>query len=213
MDNWLNSAFYSIDFGAFNAVNALAQVADGVLRPICELMAILGKSGIFFVVLSVIFLLFKRTRKTGLCMLFAIAIGGILTNVIIKNAVHRERPYTVSELKDFWAFVGSHVEGEYSFPSGHATVTTAAMTAIFLTCNKKWSWLGGIFVLIMAFSRIYLIVHYLTDVFAGILLGVCACLLARLINTIIYAIIEKNRDKKFCSFVLNADVLNLFKNA
>ena len=54
----------------------------------------------------------------------------------------------------------------------------AAMTAIFLTCNKKYSWLGFLFVLLMGFSRNYLMVHYPSDVVAGMLVGLVSALLA-----------------------------------
>ena len=159
MADWLNTVFHAFDSGAFNFANSLAQVAGGFFTPLSKVIAVLGKGGIFFILLSIALMLFRKTRKTGFTMLLAIGVGALFTNVIIKNAVARPRPYTVDEFKDIWAFVGSNIESEFSFPSGHATVTMTSMMALFLTTNKKWSWLGFVFALIVGFTRIYLVVH------------------------------------------------------
>jgi undecaprenyl-diphosphatase len=211
MADWLNTVFYALDSGAFSFTNSLAQVMGGFLTPLSQVMAMLGKGGIFFIVLSIALMLFRKTRKTGFTMLLAIGVGALFTNVIIKNAVARPRPYTVDEFKNIWAFVGSHTESEFSFPSGHATVTTTAMMALFLTTNKKWSWLGFVFALIVGFTRVYLVVHYFTDVLAGFIVGAVSGTIAYFLSKWIYKIISNNQEKKFCSFVLGADLINLFK--
>ena len=211
MADWLNTVFYALDKGAFGATNSLAQMASGFFTPLSQVIAVLGKGGIFFIILSVALMLFRKTRKTGFTMLLAIGVGALFTNVIIKNAVARPRPYTVNEFQDFWAFVGSHTESEYSFPSGHATVTMTSMMALFLTTNKKWSWLGFVFALMVGFTRVYLVVHYCTDVLAGLIVGSVAGTIAYFLSKWIYKIVSNNQEKKFCSFVLSADLINLFK--
>ena len=70
--------------------------------------------------------------------------------------------------------LGSHTESDKSFPSGHTTAAFSAMTAIFLVGNKRVSWLAFLFGILMGISRIYLGVHYASDVLGGILVGLIA---------------------------------------
>ena len=187
MSEWLNTTFNGLDGAVFNFTHNLAIKAGGFFTPLSLICAVLGKGGVAFLVLGAILLLFSKTRKAGLCVLLAIGIGALLTNVIIKNAVARPRPYLANDLyKDFWEFVGGKTESEYSFPSGHTTVAMTSMTALFLTLNKKFSWAGFLVVIIMAFSRIYLTVHYFTDIIGGIIVGGIAGTLAYLLCKLIF---------------------------
>ncbi len=211
MANWLNSTFYSFDNSVFNFMNNFALKAGGFFTPFFKVVSFFGESGIFFIALSLVFILFKKTRRFGFGMLLAVGVGALFTNVIIKNAVARPRPFTRDEYKGFWLLVSGKEQSEYSFPSGHTTVTTTSMTFMFLHCNKKWSWVGFIAVFLMAFSRVYLIVHYTTDVIGGMIVGGTAGTIAYFLNKLIYKYLEKYGYKKFCHFALNADIIDLFK--
>lgn len=212
MSNWLNTTFYQFDFAVAKAFNALAQGASGIFTPIADLLALLGKGGIFLLVLAVVLSLFKKTRKGGFCMLLAIGIGALFTNVFIKNFVARPRPYQASEeFRAFWEFVGAKTESEYSFPSGHMTVATTSMMALFLCFNKKWSFLGFIYALLTGASRIYLGVHYCTDVIGGMIIGLIAGTLAYLVIRWLFNLLERKREVKFCSSLLNFSIVNLFR--
>ena len=208
MANWLNTAFYNFDRAFFFGVNSLAKTAGSFFTPFCEFISFFGKGGIFLIILSIVLMLFKNSRRAGATMLLAIGVGALFTNVILKNVIARPRPYTTAEYNGFWQTAGAHTEKELSFPSGHATVATASMTALFLTLNKKWSSLCFLFTLFTAFARVYLVVHYATDVIAGILVGAGAAVIA-------YFIVKKlfnffgSKENKACAFILNADVLNL----
>ena len=211
MAEWLDSTFYSFDFTIAKAFNGAARALGGFLTPFSELLAVLGKGGIFLLLLGVLLMLFKNTRRGGLCVLLAIGVGALFTNVAIKNLVARARPYQASqEFREFWQAVGAHVESEYSFPSGHMTVTATSMTAVFLCFNKKWSWIGYVYALLTGLSRIYLGVHYATDVIGGIIVGVAAGTVAYFLVKAIYKSINKNADNKFCKGFLNFSVLDLF---
>jgi undecaprenyl-diphosphatase len=192
-------------------MHGLAKSAGSFFTPFFKIVSFFGEGGIFFIVLSILLALFRKTRRFGLTMLFSIGVGALFTNIIIKNVVARPRPYTNSEYTGFWQFVGGVVESEYSFPSGHTTATTASMMALFICCNKKWSWTSFVFALLMALSRVYLIVHYTTDVIAGLVIGLVAGVIAYFIIKLVYKVIDKNKDKRFFNFVLNADILDLFK--
>lgn len=126
---------------------------------------------------------FKKTRKLGICILISLAIGAIFTSLFLKNAIGRHRPYLsgVDEYYNWWKYVGGLQYKEFSFPSGHTTATMAVMMCIFLTCNKKYSWLVFIFVALMGLSRNYFMVHYPTDILGGIMVGGISALISYLI--------------------------------
>ena len=179
MAEWLNVTFFNFDFSVAKAFNVLAERFGDVLTPFSELLALLG-------------------------------IGAIITNVAIKNIVARPRPYQeLDSFRLFWMSVGSHVESEYSFPSGHATVSFTSMTAVYLCFNKKWSWLGYVYAILTGLSRIYLVVHYATDVIGGCLVGILAGNSAYFFTKGIYKLLEKGKDKAFCKKFLEFSVCDL----
>ncbi len=211
MAEWLNNTFASFDGAVFNFMNNMAIKAGGFFTPFMKFVSFFGEAGIFFIVLSLVLMLFRKTRRYGIGMLLAIGVGALFTNLIIKKAVARPRPYTVDEYKGFWQFISGKEHSEYSFPSGHTTVTMTTMTFVFLQGNKKFSWLSFVAVIFMAFSRVYLIVHYTTDVIGGMLVGGITGAIAYFLTKLIYHYIDKYEEKKFCSFILNADLLDLFR--
>ena len=162
-----------------------------------------------FLVAGVIFLLFRKTRKAGLAVLLAVGIGALFTNLILKPAVARPRPYTTSEeFNAIWEQAGAHSEKEYSFPSGHTNVAMTAITAMFLCFNKKWSWSLYFFVIVMGFSRMYLAVHYFTDVIGGVIVGGVSGVVAYFVTLVLYKLIQKHKEKAFCKFWLEFDTLD-----
>lgn len=209
---WLNTTFHGLDTWAFTLCNNLNKVAGGIISPLCEVCAFLGKGGWFFIALGVVLLLFRKTRKAGVSMLFAMLVGLILTNLMLKPLVSRDRPFTNPEYFEFWGDAGFHFENSKSFPSGHTNVAMNSMLAFFLCSkNKKKSFWVFFVVAIMAFSRVYLVVHYFTDVLAGLITGALTGVAGYYLGKLFYSLIQKNSDKAFCKFVLNADILNLAK--
>lgn len=209
MVEFLNTTFATFDGGIFNAMHNLAKSAGSLFTPFFKIITLVGEKGLIFFVAAVILMLFAKTRKLGVCMFGAVACGAILTNIILKDMIARPRPFESSvEFEEFWKFVGSPEEDGYSFPSGHMTAIMSAMTAMFILCNKKWSWVGFIGVILMGVSRIYLIAHYATDVIAGIFVGAVAGVVAFIITQFIYRLLNNYSDKKVCDFLLN---WNLFK--
>ena len=103
------------------------QIAAGsFMTPFLRIVSILGNGGAVFLAAAAVLLLFRQTRKTGTAALIALLAGVILTNLILKNAVARERPFSdpTSVYYTCWLETGSMAASGYSFPSGH---TTAAM--------------------------------------------------------------------------------------
>lgn len=162
-------------------------------------------------VVAVVLCFFKKTRKYGFTLLFAIAIGTIVTNVVVKPMALRIRPYnTLQDVADYWNWylgAGSLSESDYSFPSGHTTAATEMAVALFLCFKKdkkKIAWLFPVFAISTAGSRIYLMVHYPTDVVAGLIVGTVAAVAAYFLMKLAVLIFEKTK-------LDNIDAGKLFK--
>ena len=151
-------------------------------------ISFLAEAGILFLLIGLGLALFKRTRKIGGAILCAVAIGFVLTNVILKNVIARPRPFESinGDFYKWWISTGAVSESGYSFPSGHTTATTAFAVAIFLTTNKKYSWPILTLPILMASSRIYLMVHYFSDCLGGLIVGAVSATLAYIIIKLIY---------------------------
>lgn len=133
-------------------------------------ITMLGDSGIIWILISLVLLMSNRYRKVGFMVLGALALGSILGEVIIKNIVQRDRPFIVMEGIDMLIKAPT----SYSFPSGHTTSSFAAAGVLSINFKNKSIYIFALASLI-AFSRIYLGVHFPTDIIVGIILGLsCA---------------------------------------
>ncbi len=156
---------------------------------------------------------FKKTRKYGLSLIFAIVIGTLVTNLVVKPMALRIRPYnTLQGNADYWSWyigAGALSESDYSFPSGHTTAAFEIATSMFLcfkSDKKKIAYLFPVIAICTMGSRVYLMVHYATDVLAGLIVGVVAGVLGYLIaKFIVKFIFEKTK-------LDNIDAAKLFKN-
>ena len=131
----------------------------------------LGNGGILWIALCVVLLFFPRTRKAGFWALIAMLFGLVCTNLILKHLVGRTRPWLVLE-----GLVPLVVEDDpNSFPSGH-TCAAFACCVTWARCTGK-RWLRCLCIaaaLLMGFSRLYVGVHFPSDVLAGCAVG-CLC--------------------------------------
>lgn len=171
---WMDAALAGFDGGVLSALHGFAEATGGRLTGIFEAISLAGEKGAALFLLGIALFAFKKTRKTGVCVLGAVVIGAVFTNVLLKDLVGRARPFLNSanaRYRDWWVFVGSPAEDGFSFPSGHATAAMAAMTVLFAKGNRKLSWLWFVPALLMGISRCYLMVHYPTDVLGGFLAG------------------------------------------
>ncbi len=208
---WINETFANFDYTImefFHNLNVgpLGGFFDFLLTSITRL----GDDGIFLILLSLVLMVFKKTRKVGAAMLGAIIVGALFTNISIKPIIARPRPY-VNEAHIFhkwWIDAGSHLESEFSFPSGHTTSAMAAMTGLFFTTNKKVSWTAFIFAVVMGITRIYLCVHYPSDVLGGLVVGFLAGLISYLIVNAMY-----NSNVKLFKWIFNLDLFKKLKKS
>lgn len=181
-DNIFSSDFFvSIDAAIYGFVDKIASPAlDGIF----EFITHLGDTpGIIWFILGIILLIPKKTRKLGILMFAGLAFSSLMTNVIFKNLLDRPRPYE-DVIAPIWEAIGYKYEWpgilaekstSFSFPSGHTTSSVGAAFALLLGCRKKYLAIGiPAFILSLAigFSRIYVKIHYPTDVIAGLIVGV-----------------------------------------
>ena len=130
----------------------------------------LGDAGIFWIVLAVILLLLPKTRKSGLIVAVALCIDVIVCNGILKNLFARTRPFDVNEAVQLLITAPK----DFSFPSGHTAASFAAVAALYFTGEKKLWKVSLVLAVLIAFSRMYLYVHYPTDILGGVLVGLGA---------------------------------------
>lgn len=170
---WINNTFSAFDRSLTLLVHQLYTLGGGFFTPFFEFISLLGKGGIFLVLLSLALMVYRPTRRYGTAMLLAVAIGALFTNVWLKVVIARPRPYAdeSSLFYQLWLLVGQNVESDHSFPSGHTTAAFSTMTALFLMGNRKYSWTAFIFAFLMGIARIYLVVHFPSDVLGGIVVG------------------------------------------
>lgn len=195
---WLDTAFAGFDYAVFEALHQLAVTAGDFFTPLLWLVSLSGEKGALILIAAVVLLLFKHTRKVGLCLFFAVAIGAAITNLGLKELVARPRPFDSSALYyEWWQAVGSQDETDLAFPSGHVTAATAAAVALILSVNKPAAWLALLYPVAMAASRMYFIVHYATDVVGGIIVGTIAAFLAYWLITRLMAYAHKRHPELY----------------
>ena len=179
--SWLNASFAGFDQAVTASVHGL-YAAGWFFTPFLTLISLLGKGGIFLILLSLCLIVSKRTRRFGTAMLLGVTIGALFTNLFIKVVIARPRPYADESgfFYPLWQLMGAHTESDKSFPSGHTTAAFATMVPVFLQGRKRVSWTALIFAFLMGLSRIYLVVHYPSDVLGGLVVGCIAGVLGTL---------------------------------
>lgn len=128
----------------------------------------LGDAGIFWILLTVAMLCFKQTRKAGIYSACALILSLIVNNIILKNLVGRVRPYELVE--GLQCIVGPAHDA--SFPSGHTGASFASAVAIYKQIPKKFAVFFIVLASLIAISRLYVGIHYPTDVLGGLVTGI-----------------------------------------
>ncbi len=127
----------------------------------------LGDHGWFWILLSALLLISKPTRKIGLTMALALLFSLILANITLKPLVARIRPFDLNTAVQLLI----NAPKDFSFPSGHTQASFAAAAALF--CYRKKAGAAAlILAALIAFSRLYLYVHYPSDVLAALIIGI-----------------------------------------
>ena len=147
------------------------------LDAIMPVITALGDAGIFWMLVAAALLLNKKTRRVGVGMGIAMLTGLLLCNATLKPLCQRPRPYDY-QYDVFGKLIPLIIDRQhdFSFPSGHTIASFEAAGVIALN-NKKWGIGALVLACLIAFSRLYLYVHYPTDVLVSIVLGLTLALL------------------------------------
>ena len=177
----------------FDWLYALQPILHPMLDKSMVFLSTIGNAGIMWIVLAIICLIMKKTRRCGAQMAVAMLVTFVIGNLILKNAIGRDRPCWI----DPTVVLLVRNPTDFSFPSGHSmNGFTAAVTILFY--NRRWGIAAVVLAALIAFSRLYHFVHFPTDVFAGIVIGtMVAC-----VTNVLFVWINKRKlnqhEKKNC---------------
>lgn len=208
----LNGLLARPDAAILGFWHGLAETCGAWLTPLMKIISLLGEKGLLFFALAAILMCMRKTRKIGVCVFGAVCCGALITNILLKDAVARPRPFLMTEqFRQWWEFVGAPAEDGFSFPSGHATAAAAGALAFALTSRRKaaWAWLA--FPVAVAASRNYLMAHYPSDVAAGLVIGALSALIAHAITNLIFCFLRAHKRWKWCRWILRFDVPQALK--
>ena len=165
---------------------------NSVTQTIVPIITHLGTGGVIWIISGLLLTIKRKTRPIGVMMLLSLIVAAIVGNLMIKPIFNRTRPYLAND--DLMLLIGAPMGS--SFPSGHSISSFASATALFLR-KKSVGIVALVFAFMIAFSRVFLFVHYFTDVLVGSLLGVVtAILLEKFFGEKIDALLEKIPPRK-----------------
>ncbi len=157
-------AIQNFDFSVLNGIQNIFRC--GFLDIVIPWLTHLGH-GIVWAIFGLAFLITKKYRFNGICIISALVATVIISEFIIKPLFLRERPYM---LNPEFALLIPEPSGT-SFPSSH-TSTSFASALQFFGINRKAGFGAIAFAVVVAFTRLYLYVHFPTDILGGIVLGI-----------------------------------------
>ncbi len=157
----------------FVVLNNIQGIRNAFLDRAMPCISFLGRWCLLWIVLTILCLAVKRYRKLGRSLLCNMAVSVVVCNLIMKRVVQRIRPYVLNETVQLIV----PPESEYSFPSGHTFFAFSCATIVFFY-HKKAGIALYVLAVVMAFSRLYLYVHFPTDVMFGALFGVLTAVLS-----------------------------------
>ncbi len=152
-----------------------------LLDTLMPMITFLGNGGWFWIALTLVGMIPKATRKYAFMSAFALICCLVFGNLILKPCIARTRPFDIQTGMQLLI----EKPHDYSFPSGHTQASFAAATAVFFK-DKRWGIGALVLAVLIAFSRMYLFVHYPTDILAGILFGVGYAVIGKLLVDFIY---------------------------
>ena len=142
----------------------------GFLDKTMSLITHLGDGGIFWIAIAVVLMFIPKYRKAGFSMGAALLIGLLVCNVTLKPLVGRVRPYDLQAEMGVTINLLIDAQHDFSFPSGH-TIASFEAAVVLLKNSKKMGIPAMILAVLVSFSRLYLYVHYPSDVLVSVVLG------------------------------------------
>lgn len=149
------------------------SLGSPILTTIMEEITDLANKGWFWILISLILVACKKTRTIGIAALISIVLGSIVT-FFLKLLIARPRPFV--EIQGLLPLIQEPTD--YSFPSGHTCVSFAAAFVFYKMLPKKYGIPFLIIAALIAFSRMYLGVHYPSDILGGMVVAACSSMVA-----------------------------------
>lgn len=154
----------------------LQAIQRGVVCPLLDVLmpkiTALGNGGFIWLCAAGGLLCTKKYRRQGVLLLCGLAAGALVGNLLLKNLIARPRPCWL----DGSVLLKIAVPKDYSFPSGH-TMSSVVAAAILTKTDRRFGYAAIPLAVLIAFSRLYLYVHFPSDILGGAILGVCIGLL------------------------------------
>ena len=184
LQTMLNSVAVSFDLPILDWIQETMQCA--FLDKTMPIVTLFGDGGVFWIGIAVLLLFFAKYRKTGFSMGMALVLGLVVCNITLKPLVARIRPYDF-QLQEFGREITLLISAQhdFSFPSGHTIASFEACTVLLLH-DKRMGIPATVLAILIAFSRLYLYVHYPTDVLVSLVLGIAFGLLGNFLVNLIY---------------------------
>lgn len=176
---------YNVDFSILDFIQE--NMRNAFFDIFFPFITMLGDSGIIWISLGIVLLFFKKYRKMGIILLCALVFGVLLGEIIIKPLIGRARPFTY--FPDMTLLITPPTS--VSFPSGHSWSSLAAATVLMLF-DKRFGIPALVLAVLIAFSRLYLYVHFPSDVLVGSICGVLTGFLAVFVAKKIMKTCENN---------------------
>ena len=184
LQTMLNSVAVSFDLPILDWIQETMQCT--FLDKTMPVVTLFGDGGVFWIGIAVLLLFFAKYRKTGFSMGMALVLGLVVCNITLKPLVARIRPYDF-QLQEFGREISLLISAQhdFSFPSGHTIASFEACTVLLLH-DKRMGIPATVLAILIAFSRLYLYVHYPTDVLVSLVLGIAFGLLGSFLVNLIY---------------------------
>ncbi len=192
--NFLYNCAISFDLPILDWIQANLQ--SGFMDAFMPFITKFGDHGTFWMIVAAILFIIPKTRKTGLGMAIAMMIGLLVCNVTLKPLVGRIRPYDLqAELGITIQLLGERMHN-FPFPSSH-TLASFEAAVVLLKNSKKMGIPAMILAVLIAFSRLYLYVHYPTDVIVSVILGTLFAFIGNALAGLIVAKLGAGKKGKF----------------
>lgn len=174
----------------FDLLYWFQSIHNPILDKIVVVITSLGNAGIFWILLTLVMLIVCKDKKVAWTSALALLFSVLVINVFLKNMAMRARPCWIDDTIPLLV----KNPKDYSFPSGHSSVSFASAVSIVQYAKyRKQGIAAVILAALIAVSRMYVFVHFPTDVFVGTILGIVEAILAGIIIRFIYRKVEEKK--------------------
>ena len=153
-----------------------ANLRNEVLDVVMPIITSLGNGGAIWIIITAILLIFNKTRNYGYMSVIALILCLLIGNLALKPFIARTRPFDINKVID----IIINKPKDFSFPSGH-TMSSFAVATVLFYMDRKIGIIALILAILIGFSRLYLYVHFPSDVIVGMILGILVGIIAILL--------------------------------